>query len=106
MRGELRGEVSCEEFDDLAILLLFKGGVEHLTIIRQVVGFVFRATGVVSVSYFGNFTGYEFLDGGCCEVAIICGAIWDGGNVSADGFRIFVSAEGFFSGERVRPDVG
>ena len=110
MRIELWEEVACEEFDDSAILLLFKGGVEHLSVFRQVVGFVLGATGLVSVSYLGDFTGYEFLCGGSCEVAKVCGAVWDVGNVSFDGFRIFVFAEGavnvFFPGERVRPDVG
>ena len=110
MRIELRGEVACEEFDDSAILLLFKGGVEHLSVFRQVVGFVLGATSLVSVSYLGDFTGYKLLCGSSCEVAIVCGTIWDGGNVSVDGFWVFVSAEGvvdgFFPGERVGPDVG
>jgi len=110
MRVELRGEVACEEFDDSAILLLFKGGVEHLSVFRQVVGFVLGATGLVSVSYLGDFTGYELLRGGSCEIAIVCGTMSDGSDVSVDGFWVFVSAEGavdgFFPGERVGPDVG
>ena len=110
VRVKLRGEVTGEEFDDSVILFLLEGGMEHLSVFRQVVGIVLGATGVVSVSYFGYFTGDEFLSGGCCEIAIIRGAIWDGGNVSVDGFRVFVSAigalDGFFPGECVRPDVG
>jgi hypothetical protein len=54
MRIELRGEVACEEFDDLAILFLLKGGVEHLSVFRQVVGFVLEATSLVSVPYLGD----------------------------------------------------
>ena len=110
MRIELWGEVACEEFDDSAILFLLKGGVEHLSVFRQVVGFVLGATGLVSVSYLGDFTGYEFLRGGSCEIAIVCGTMKDGSDVSVDGFWAFVSAEdavdGFFPGERVGPDVG
>jgi len=110
MRVELRGEVACEEFDDSAILLLFKGVVKHLSVFRQVVGFVLGATGLVSVSYLGDFTGNEFFCGGSCEIAIVCGAMSDGSDVSVDGFWIFISAEGavdgFFPGERVGPDVG
>ena len=75
MRIELRGEVSCQEHDDSAILLLLEGGVEHLSVFRQVVGLVLGATGLVSVSYLDNFTGYEFLSAGSCEVAVVCGTI-------------------------------
>ena len=110
VRVKLRREVSGEKFDNSAILFLLEGGMEHLSVFRQVVGFVLGATGLVSVSYFGYFTGDEFLSGGCCEIAIIRGAIWDGGNVSVDGFRVFFSAEdavdGFFPGECVGPEVG
>ena len=42
---------------------------------RQVVGFVLGATSLVSVAYFGDFTGYEFLGGGGCEIAVACRAI-------------------------------
>jgi hypothetical protein len=110
MRIELRGEVPCEEFDDSAILFLLKGGMEHLSVFRQIVGFVLGATSLVSVPYLGDFTGYEFLCGSCCEVAIVCGTMSDGGDVLVDCFWVFVSAEGavdgFFPGERVGPDVG
>ena len=110
MRIKLWGEVACEEFDDSAIWFLLKGGVEHLSVFRQVVGFVLGATGLVSVSYLGDFTGNEFFCGGSCEIAIVCGAMSDGSDVSVDGFWVFVSAEGavdgFFPGERVGPDVG
>ena len=110
MRIELWGEVASEEFDDAAILFLLKGGVEHLSVFRQIVGFVLEATSLVSVPYLGNFTGYKFLCGGSCEVAIVCGTICDGGDVSVDSFWVFVSAEcavdGFFPCERVGPDVG
>jgi hypothetical protein len=91
-------------------LLLFKGVVEHLSVFRQVVGFVLGATGLVSVSYLSDFTGYKLLRGGSCEIAIVCGAMSDGSDVSVDGFWVFISAEGavdgFFPGERVGPDVG
>ena len=107
---ELRGEVACEEFDDSAILFLLKGSVEHASVFRQVVGFVLGAVSLVSVPYLGNFTGYEFVRGGSCEIAIVCGTMGDGSDVSVDGFWIFVSAEGavdgFFPVERVGPDVG
>ena len=110
MRIELRGEVTCEEFDDSAILFLLKGGVEHLSVFRRVVGFVFGATSLVSVLYLGDFTGYEFLRGGSCEITVVCGAVCDGGGVSVDSFWVFVSAEcavdGFFPCERVGLDVG
>ena len=110
MRVELRGEVACEEFDDSAILFLLKGGMEHLSVFRQIVVFVLGVTSLVLVPYLGDFTGYEFLCGSSCEVAIVCGAIWDGGNVSVDGFWVFVSAEGavddLFPGKLVGPDVG
>ena len=62
------------------------------------------------VACLGNFTGYEFLSGGSCEIAVVCRVICDGGNVSIDCFWIFVSAEsvvdGFFPGERMGPEVG
>jgi hypothetical protein len=110
MRVELRGQIACEEFDDLAILFLLKGEAEHLPVFRQVVGFIMGATSLVSVPYLGDFTGYEFHCGGSCEVAIVCGTMWDSGNVSVNGIRVFVSAEGavdgFFPGERMRPDDG
>ena len=109
VRVQLGGEFTCEEFDDSAILLLFKGVVKHLSVFRQVVGFVLGATGLVSVSYLGDFTGYEFLRGGSCEIAIVCGTMGDGGDVSVDGFWVFVSAEGavdgFFPGECVGPEA-
>ena len=75
MRIELQGEVACEEFDDSAILFLLKGGVEHLSVFRQVVGFVLGSSGSVLVSYFGDFTGHEFVSGGSCKVAVVCGSI-------------------------------
>ena len=77
MRVELRGEVPCQKLDDAAILFLLEGGVEHLSVFRQVVGFVLGATGLglVSISYLGGFTGYEFFSGGSCEVAVVCGPI-------------------------------
>ena len=73
VRIELRGEVPCQELDDSAVLFLLEGGVEHLSVFRQVVGLVLGATGLVSVSYLGDFTGYEFLSGGSCKVAVVCG---------------------------------
>ena len=66
MRIELRGEVPCQELDDAAILFLLEGDVEHLSVFRQVVGFVLGATGSVLAAYLGDFTGYEFLSGGSC----------------------------------------
>ena len=58
VRIELRGEVPCQELDDLAILFLLKCCVEHLSVLRQVVGLVLGATSLVSVAYFGDFIGY------------------------------------------------
>ena len=46
VRIELRGEVSCQELDDSPILFLLKCGVEHLSVLRQVVGLVFGAISV------------------------------------------------------------
>ena len=66
MRIELRGEVPCQELEC---------GVEHLSVFRQVVGFVLGATGLVSAAYLGDFIGYNFLGGGSCEIAVVCRAI-------------------------------
>jgi hypothetical protein len=70
----------------------------------------FRFSFLFFLPYLGDFAGYEFLCGGSCEIAIVCGTMSDGGDVSVDGFWVFVSAEGavdgFFRGERVGPDVG
>ena len=74
------------------------------------IGLVLGAACLVAVAYLGNFAGYEFLSGDSCEIAVICRAVWDSGNVSIDCFRIFVSTEGavdgFFPGERMGPEVG
>ena len=75
VRIELRGEVPCQELDNSAILFLLKCCVEHLSVLRQVVGLVLGATSLVSVAYFGDFTGYEFLGGGGCEIAVVGRAI-------------------------------
>ena len=63
MRVELWGEVACKEFDDSAISFLLKGSVEHLSVFRQVVGLVLKATSLVAALYLGDFTGYELLCG-------------------------------------------
>ena len=63
MRITLWGEVPCQKLDDAAILFLLEGGVEHLSVVRQVVGFVLGATGLVSAAYLGDFIGYKLLGG-------------------------------------------
>ena len=110
MRVQLWGEVPCQELDDSAILFFLKCVMEHLSVFREVIGLVFGAACLVAAAYLGDFTGYEFLGGGSCEIAVVCRAVWDSGNVSIDCFRVVVSAEGavdgFFLGERMGPEVG
>ena len=69
------GRSPCQELDDSVILFLLKCCVDHLSVLRQVVGLVLGATSLVSVAYFGDFTGYEFLGGGGCEIAVVCRAV-------------------------------
>ena len=65
---------------------------------------------MVAAAYLSDFIGYEFLGGSGGEVAVVGGAVCDGGDVSVDGVRVLVVAEdavdGFFPGERMGPDVG
>ena len=75
VRIELRGEVPCQELDDSAIQFFLEGGVEHLSVFRQVVGLVLGATGLASVAFLGDFTGDELLSGGSCKIAVVGGAI-------------------------------
>ena len=80
-----------------------------MSVLRQIVGLVLEATGLVAVAYLGKFIGYELLGGSGGEVAVVGGAVCYGGDVSVDGLRVFVIAEGavdsFFPGERMGPDV-
>ena len=103
-------EFPCEEFDDTAILFLLKCRAEHLPVFREVVGFVLCPAGFVTASDFCNFAGNEFLRRRRGEIAVVCGAVGDGGYVSVDSFGIFVPTEGpvdgFFPGEGVGPYVG
>ena len=49
--------IKLQELDDSAILFLLKCCVEHLSVLHQAVGLVLGATCLVSVAYFGDFTG-------------------------------------------------
>ena len=64
----------------------------------------------MQASDFGNFAGNEFFRGRSGKVAIVGGAVRDGGYVSIDSFWVFISAEGpvngFFPCECVGPYVG
>ena len=72
-------EFPCEEFDNTAILFLLKCRAEHLPLFREVVGFVLCSAGLVAASDFGDFAGDEFLRGRSGEVAVVGGAVRDGG---------------------------
>ena len=57
------------------LMLEFFQKKKHLSVLRQVIGLVLRATCLVAVAYFGDFAGYEFLSGGSCEIAVVCRAV-------------------------------
>ena len=106
---QLRRKVSREEFDDATILLLFKGGAEHLPVFREVRGLILGTSGLVFAPDYRDFFAYEFFRWDCDKVPIVVGAIPNHVDISLDCFGIFVVAEctvnGFFPGVCKCPDV-
>ena len=106
---QLRREVAREEFDDATVLFLFEGRTEHLSVFREVHGFVVDATCLVLSPDCRDFCCYEFLSGGRSEGPVVGRAIPHRSDVALDCFWIFIFAEGsvncFFPGECEGPDV-
>ena len=106
---QLRREISREKFDDVTILFLFECRAEHLPVLREIRSFVLGTSGLVLASNYRDFFPYELSRGGSSKVPIVVGAIPDRGDISLDGFWVFVVAEGsvdgLFPGVCKCPDV-
>ena len=96
--GQAGGEVTREEFDELAVLFLFVCVVEHFAIFSGVVGAVLGSPGLVGASKEGDLFGNEFPGGCRCEVTVVGWVVAQLGLVAVDCLRVLVPAEGFVYG--------
>ena len=98
MRVEWGGELAGEDFDEPAVLFLFRCVMEHFPVVRGVVCAVLGSPSLVRAAEKGNFFGDELSGGSRGEVTVVGWVIAQLGLVADDRFGVFVSTEGFVYG--------